>query len=64
MQAFSFLGLPWWTWLALVAIFVWIVVMQLRMTLGKATHRAEQERLAQAADAMHEGAKTRHERGA
>ena len=49
-----------------------LVVVVLGIWLGRklgrrseaARHRAEEERLAQAADAAHEGAKTRHEGGA
>ena len=63
MQALSILGVPWWLWLAL-ALAVWVVVMKVRKASAKAKHRAEQERLAQKADAMHEGARTRHEGGA
>ena len=63
MQAFSLLGIPWWLWLV-AALAVWVVVVKLRKEAAKARHRAEQERLAQKADAMHEGAKTRHEGGA
>ena len=63
MQAFSFLGVPWWLWLVL-ALVVWAVVFQARKATSKARHRADQEQLAQKADAMHEGARTRHEGGA
>ena len=64
MQAFSFLGLPWWSWLPVLVVVVWVVAAQARKASAKSAHRAEQERLAQAADAMHEGAQTRHEGGA
>lgn len=56
-------GLPWWLWLVL-ALGVWAITVKVRKESAKAKHRAEQERLAQKADAMHEGAKTRHEGGA
>ena len=63
MPAFSFLGLPWWAWLVVVVV-VWVFVAQIRKASAKSKHRAEQERLAQIADATHEGAQTRHEGGA
>ncbi len=63
MQAYTFLGAPWWLWLVL-ALAVWAVVAKVRQASSKARHRAELERLAQAADATHEGARTRHEGGA
>ncbi|MEO6897497.1 MAG: hypothetical protein ABI218_12710 [Caldimonas sp.] len=63
MQSFSLLGWPWWLWLALVVV-VFAAVVQVRKATAKSKHRVEQERLAQAADATHEGAKTRHEGGA
>jgi hypothetical protein len=55
-----------------LALLVVLVVVLLGIWLGRnmgrrraaARHRAEEERLAQAADAAHEGAKTRHEGGA
>ncbi|MEO7114732.1 MAG: hypothetical protein ABIZ18_02610 [Caldimonas sp.] len=63
MQTYSFLGVPWWLWL-LLALAVWVVVAMVRQASAKARHRVETERLAQAADAKHEGARTRHEGGA
>jgi flagellar biogenesis protein FliO len=55
--------------LALLTVLVVVVLgIWLGRKLGRrneaARHRAEEERLAQAADAAHEGAKTRHEGGA
>ena len=55
-----------------LALLVVLVVVVLGIWLGKkmarrnevARHLAEEERLAQAADAAHEGARTRHEGGA
>jgi hypothetical protein len=63
MLAYSFLGAPWWLWLAL-ALVVAVVVVKVRQASSKARHRAEVERLAQAGDDAHEGARTRHEGGA
>ena len=63
MQTFSFLGVAWWLWLLLVIV-VCAIAMKARKATARATHAAEQERIAQKADAMHEGAKTRHEGGA
>ena len=66
MDGRSLSGLSWWPVLALVvgvvalALAVWPVIRRNR----QARHRDETERLAQVADAEHEGATTRHEGGA
>jgi hypothetical protein len=56
----------------LAGLVVVLVMVALGVVIGRklsrrhevARHRAEEERLAQIADATHEGAKTRHEGGA
>ncbi len=63
MQTYSFLGVAWWLWLLLVIV-ACAIAMKARKASARSTHVAEHERIAQEADAMHEGAKTRHEGGA
>lgn len=63
MQPDSILGLSWWQW-ALMVLAVAIVVVLARNAAERARKRAQTEKLAQAADAAHEGAMTRHEGGA
>ncbi len=59
----SILALPWWLWLVLVLVVAALVIVA-RKAAAKAAHRRGQEALAVRADAMHEGARTRHEGGA
>lgn len=63
MQLPSFLGLPGWLWLLVVLIGAIVGVHAMRQAAARRTHRHEEERLAQQADATHEGAQTRHEGG-
>ena len=56
-------GMPWWA-LALIVIAAFAGSMAGRHIGRARAHRKAVERLAQKADADHEGAKTRHEGGA
>jgi len=61
------LGIPWWL-LALLAVAAVLAVAFAGRAMGHMRERAEKrqqaESLAQAADAEHEGARTKHEGGA
>jgi F0F1-type ATP synthase assembly protein I len=56
-------GMPWWLWLVLIVAGMAVAIVA-RKASARAAHRAANEKLAQAADAAHEGAITRHEGGA
>jgi hypothetical protein len=56
-------GMPGWLWAVLVVAGLAVAIVA-RKASARAAHRAATERLAQAADAAHEGAITRHEGGA
>lgn len=58
----SFLGISWWLWAGVILV-VLIVAVLVRNAAARASKREETERLAQKADAVHEGAQTRHEGG-
>ena len=56
-----------WVWLLIIAAGVAIVVVAVRSGQRRVAHRlqlAENERLAQVAEARHEAPRTRHEGGA
>ena len=56
------LGIPWWALMILVVAAVAGTLAGGSMGRARA-HRRAVEKTAEAADAQHEGAKTRHERG-
>lgn len=62
MQANSFLGVPVWLW-ALLVLAVIVVAFLVGNAAARTRKREATEKLAQAADAAHEGALTRHEGG-
>jgi hypothetical protein len=56
------LGIPWWVLVVLVVAAVAGTIAGRSMGRAKA-HRRAAEKMAEAADAEHEGARTRHEGG-
>lgn len=60
MSTGSILGLPWWVCAGVLVVACVAVFVLVRGVVARAAHREAAEKLAQNADAVHEGAQTRH----